>query len=270
MPHKPKTNRIGEKQIQNCGWEAEIIGYRNASDMDVRFSDGIEVKHRRYDQFRKGKICHPNEKKYQYKKRMKKRIGEKRMQKCGLEAEIIDYRNNSDMDIQFPDGAKIKHKTYDEFNKGSIYHPNENRYKKHMRQRIGEKRVQKCGLEAEIIDYQSTKNITVMFLDKIIVNKKEYQRFQQKKIGHPTINRHFHRYIGTIFPKDRSKIYNTNIHGIAYIINDTYYYFCHCPICNMHEIWTFNDIKNHKCNHTLVKEREKIAQAYIATIRPTQ
>lgn len=195
------------------------------------------------------------------------RIGEKRMQNCGLEAEIIDYHNADNMTIQFSNGTETHKKNYKEFVKGRLCPPNQprNKYK-----RISEKQMQNCGLEAEIIGYQMAKDMVIMFSDNIIINNKEYQSFQEGRVGHPTISPHFHRYIGRVYPKDRSKIYYTEIHGIAYIINNVCYYFCHCPICNAHEIWTFNKIKDHKCNHSIVKERNEIAQAYIATIRPTQ
>lgn len=205
-----------------------------------------------------------------YKNLKTTRIGEKRMQNCGLEAEIINYRSTIDVDIKFSNGTKIKHRRYNDFTRGLIRHPHAKRFKKYMHQRIGDKQTQNCGLEAEIIDYQLAKNITIMFSDNIILNNKDYRYFQTKGIAHPAINPHFHRFIGTIYPNDKSKIYHTNIQGIAYVMNDTYYYFCHCPICNAHEIWAFNEIKNHKCNRRLVKERKELAQAYIEMIQSTQ
>lgn len=266
MPHN--INHIGEKQIQNCGLEAKIIDYRNNRDVDVQFPDRTEIKHRRYEEFRHGKICHPNIGRYEIY--MKKRIGEKRMQNCGLEAKIIAYRKSTDIDIEFSDGTKVKHKDYNKFIKGKIRHPKIKLRRKRMCERIKEKQVQNCGLEAEIIEYYGVDDMTIIFSDKIIRTKKSYSCFQQKRIGHPTINPHFCRSIGTIHPKDKSKIYHTNIQGIAYVMNNTYYYFCHCPICNAHEIWTFDEIKNHKCNHRLVKERKELAQAYIEMIQSTQ
>lgn len=253
--------RIGEKHMQNCGLEAEIIGYRNSGNIDVRFPDGTIVEHRGYNKFTRGLIAHPNIN--QYKKQANERIGEIRMQNCGHKAEITEYRNAGDIDIEFPDGATVEHRTYTDFTTGSINHPNIDRYKRHANERIGEKHMQNCGLKAEIIGYRNSEDIDIRFPDGTIVEHKRYCKFMNKSIGHPTINAPFNNNIGKIYPKGRSKIYHTEIHGIAYIIDDTYYYFCHCPICQAHEIWTFNEIKSHKCNQKLAEERDE----YIQTLK---
>lgn len=188
------------------------------------------------------------------------RIGEKRMQNCGLEAEIIGYRKAKDMDVRFPDGTIVEHRGYHNFTKGSIDHPDNSRYKNHATQRIGETRIQNCGLEAEIIEYRNANDMDFIFPDGSKTEHKSYRNFTKKTIGHPTIYRLFCENIGKIYPKGRSKIYHTKIQGIAYVSNNTYYYFCHCPMCQAHEIWTFNEIKSHKCNQELAKERDEFIQ----------
>lgn len=257
MAPNPRMDRIGEKHIQNCGLEVEIIGYRNSKDMDVRFPDGATVEHRAYQQFTRGSINHPSIDRY--KKYANKRIGEIHMQNCGLEAKIIEYRNIRDIDVKFPDESVVKHRVYVDFIKGSINHPDIDRNKKQIK-RIGEIQIQNCGLEAEIIGYRNADDIDVRFTDGTIVEHRAYCHFTNKIIGHPTIDI---RDIGKIYPKGRSKIYHTEIHGIAYVSNNIYYYFCHCPICQAHEIWTFNEIKSHKCNQKLAEERDE----YIQTLK---
>lgn len=190
------------------------------------------------------------------------RIGEKHRQKCGLEVEIIAYRNNQDVNVRFTDGTIIEHRTYTDFKRGNICHPNDDRYKTQKNKRIGKKHIQNCGLEAEIIDYNNVGDITIAFPDGIIVKQKIYRNFMIGAIKHPTLNLHHNRNIGKIYPKSKSKIYHTEIHGIAYTINNTHYYFCHCPICQTHEIWTFNEIKLHTCNQKLAKERDKFIQTF--------
>lgn len=248
--YKHANERIGKKQIQNCGLEAEIIEYRSASDMDVRFPDGTTVEHRAYSDFKKGSIDHPN--------KAANRIGKTHIQKCGLETEIIEYRKSDDIDIRFPDGTIVEHRTYGQFKRGSINHPNINRYETRINERMSKKRTQKCGLEAEIIKYRKSTDIDIRFSDGTIVEHTRYDSFNRRKIKHPTINTHFN--IERIYPRSKSKIYHTEIHGIAYVIDNTYYYFCHCPKCQTHEIWTFNEIKSHKCNQKLAKERDKFIQ----------
>lgn len=56
----PKENRIGERNLMNCGMEAEIITYRNASDIDIKFDDGTIVEHRQYREFRNGIVLPKN------------------------------------------------------------------------------------------------------------------------------------------------------------------------------------------------------------------
>ena len=51
-----KVNRIGEKKIMNCGDECEIIAYRKAMDIDVRFSTGEVIYNNCYSNFKKGEI----------------------------------------------------------------------------------------------------------------------------------------------------------------------------------------------------------------------
>ena len=48
--------RVGEKNIMNCGLEAEIIAYRSYKDIDVKFEDGYIAYNRSYDRFKNGKI----------------------------------------------------------------------------------------------------------------------------------------------------------------------------------------------------------------------
>ena len=50
-------DRTGEKGIMNCGIEVEIIRYKNNTDIDVLvLSTGEVIQHRRYGDFKRGKI----------------------------------------------------------------------------------------------------------------------------------------------------------------------------------------------------------------------
>ena len=51
-------NRLGETRMMNCGMEATIIRYGNATDIDVRFEDGKVVGHKVYNRFKRGEIAH--------------------------------------------------------------------------------------------------------------------------------------------------------------------------------------------------------------------
>lgn len=108
-------NCLGETRMMNCGMEATIIRYRNNADIDVRFEDGGVGEHKRYGEFKKGRIANTNIK--------ASRLGETRMMKCGMEATIIRYRNNMDIDVRFEDGKVVEHREYGNLKKGRIAHP---------------------------------------------------------------------------------------------------------------------------------------------------
>ena len=106
-------NYFGETRMMNCGMEATIIRYGKYTDIDVCFEDGAMVKHKAYSAFKKGYIAHPN---------TKDRLGETRMMNCDMEATIIRYENNRDIDVRFEDGKVVGHKAYGTFKRGEIAH----------------------------------------------------------------------------------------------------------------------------------------------------
>ncbi len=112
---KKADNRIGEKVKATNGQEMEIIVYRKASDIDVRFEDGTIVKNTKYHSFKNGEIENPNF--YNF------RIGETKIANCGEPMKIIAYRSSSDIDIEFEGGIIVGHKNYRWFKKGEIGHP---------------------------------------------------------------------------------------------------------------------------------------------------
>lgn len=61
--HVKKTDRIGEQRMATNGQMMEIVGYRDAHDIDVRFEDGGKAKHKTYLAFCKGGIRNPKTKK---------------------------------------------------------------------------------------------------------------------------------------------------------------------------------------------------------------
>lgn len=100
------------------------------------------------------------------------RIGEKKILNCGMEAEIIDYQNKDDMSIKFIDGTIREHIRYVNWSSGKIKHPALSIKPKSIKAKqcnlkmskalhVGEKNKMNCGMEAEIIEYNGFKNITV-------------------------------------------------------------------------------------------------------------
>lgn len=49
-------NRIGERRVMNCGEECEIVEYRNANDITVKFIKTGELVESRYNKFKRGNI----------------------------------------------------------------------------------------------------------------------------------------------------------------------------------------------------------------------
>ena len=173
-----KIDRLGETRMMNCGMEATIIRYGNSRDIDVHFGDGTIVKHRTYDQFKKGEIAKQNIKTF-----AEVRLGETRVMKCGMAATIIRYGNSGDIDVRFEDDTIIKNRQYGQFKKGTIVNQD---IKASAESRLGETRMMNCGMEATIIRYESAKDMDVCFKDGAIATCKDYKRFRKGGIAHPS------------------------------------------------------------------------------------
>ena len=181
------SERIGERRMMNCGVEAEIIAYTSAKDITVKFADGTIARNKAYDSFKKGKIQNPN-----LIIDTSKRVGERRIMNCGMEAEIIEYKSCSNITVKFSDTTVVCHKSYEKFIRGRIKNPNiDTLTAKNAANRIGECRIMTCGMKAEIIGYNSTSDITVRFSDGTVVPHKAYGSFLRGNIANPncsTIN----------------------------------------------------------------------------------
>ena len=174
-----KTDRLGKTKMMSCGMEATIIRYGGATDIDVHFEDGTVVKHKTYRAFKKGGIANPN-----MKVSAEDRLGETRMMNCGMEATIIRYNTNKDIDVRFKDGAVVKHRKYREFKKGEIANPN---IKASAENRLGETKMMNCGMEATIIQYKNAMDIDVRFEDGAVVEHRRYAQFKGGNIANPNV-----------------------------------------------------------------------------------
>ena len=101
------------------------------------------------------------------------------MMKCGMECEIIKYRDYHDIDVEFTDKTILQHRSCNQFNQRSIKNPNIK--PKHL----GETKTMNCGMKATVIDYITDDNITIQFEDGIIVKNRSYGNFKKGSIGHP-------------------------------------------------------------------------------------
>ena len=108
------------KEMKN-GQKARVIAYRGVNDVDIEFEDNTVVKNRSLSTFRSSSVRNPN-----YNST---RLGEERIMRNGQKAKIVGYRTCKDIDIEFEDGTKVEHKTYQHFKQGFIYNPNCNNSK---------------------------------------------------------------------------------------------------------------------------------------------
>lgn len=172
-PKEQAKRRLGEKRTMNCGLEAEIIRYGAYADTDVRFEDGYIARHAAYKEFLNGSIRPPID-----------RVGETNIMNNGLKATIIAYRKHIDMDVRFEDGSVAEHIEYRNFMEGRVARPQDSRRNK-RKLRIGEKKMMKCGLEAEIVAYRISEDMDVRFPDGVVVKNVQYANFKRGMVGHP-------------------------------------------------------------------------------------
>lgn len=202
-----KQNRENLEKIMKCGLKCKIVTYKNYRDITVVFENGVMVEHRNFAEFKRGTIVpdktyikrnkqqyfsikqHKNINSKNNENLRQERLHEKRIMKCGMECEIIEYINAKNISVQFTDGYEVKNRTYSDFKNGKIVNKNLPKIVKHKNERIGLKSIMNCGLECKIIEYESATNITVEFLnDKTIIKNRKFADFQLGKIKHPNFN----------------------------------------------------------------------------------
>ena len=139
--------KTGEEMEQECGVVARILEARDlekGGGITVEFLDDHSKKDCSYRRFREGKVSHPNQKDNKY---LGSRKGEKRRMKCGLDAQIIEYRNANDMDVLLSDNTLLKEVAYKSFAHGVLKPAT----RKQPRKKIGDVIRQASGLDAELL-----------------------------------------------------------------------------------------------------------------------
>lgn len=156
--------------IANNGQEMTIIAFRSTTDVDVQFSDGTIVEHRKYDDFLRGKIRNPNY-----------RINETSVHKNGETMRVVAYRESADIDVQFDDGTIVSHTSYSSFLKGTVrkitYDDRKNREGKTNTARNGQKMT--------VTKYRNSQDVDVKFEDGTIVKHRRFSDFLSGLIGNP-------------------------------------------------------------------------------------
>ena len=191
-------DRTGETNVMSNGQVAEIIRYGRYSDIDVRFSDGYIAEHCTYDKFSSGHIRNPNLRakprrnpetsvkaaKTRLERLRRERIGESKQMANGLYAEIIEYKNSTNMFLRFEDGVEVFCNSYLRFQTGYVMHPDHKGVaakKAKLRNselRKGEKSVSKStGLSMTITEYRSNTDIDVLFENGVLKKHIRYNNF---------------------------------------------------------------------------------------------
>lgn len=214
--------RVGEVGYNNNGQKMTIIAYRNFEDIDVQFEDGNIAYHKRYDNFKKGKIANKNS-----------RVGDVCYNSKGQKMTIIRYGNCNDIDVKFEDGTVAINKTYKNFTSGNICKPSI---------RVGELRVNSIGILMELIEYVDCKSIKIRFEDGSVCTS-DYNSFSKGVIGHPTL-----RMSGISLCKG-STFGLFDVKKFMYRTDNKrdVNYLCQCRKCGYKDILTPTEMLNHKC-----------------------
>ena len=160
------------------------------------------------------------------------RLGETRMMNCDMDATIIRYGNNKDIDVRFKDGTVVKHKAYNAFEKGNIANTN---IKVSAENCLGETRMMNCGMEATIVRYRKYTDIDVRFEDGAVAKHKLYDPFKKSKIAHPSISQ-----------RDGSKDFHGFICKQGFKDEDRVLYECICKHCGLEDVLTPQEMIEHE------------------------
>lgn len=185
---KNTAQYLGQSQRNNAGDVMTVLVYRNSNDIDVQFDDGTIVSHRSVDDFRHGSILNPNStnsRDSRLRQQALSRLGEIHYNKLNESVTIIAYRNSEDVDVKFNDGSVRQHVTYLAVRRGQV--------RKHGNimpgndSRIGEQYHNQQGLLTTIIEYYTSRDVTVQFEDGTICRHLRYGNICRGCVKHPNM-----------------------------------------------------------------------------------
>lgn len=182
--HSPK-DRVGQTNKASNGLMMTIEVYRNATDIDVRFENGVLVQHKAYKEFLTGTIGCPG---YgRFTDTLSRYIGKQITASNGQLMEVVAGDNHDDLTVRFEDGTEVQHVRSSSFFKGSVVNPNFT-HKDILKERfVGLTNIAKNGLKMTIVDFRGYNDIDIMFEDGVKVCHKNMQHFRSGDIKHPNI-----------------------------------------------------------------------------------
>ena len=175
--NKMSNIRIGEKSMGSCGLMMEIIAYRSARDLDVRFEDGTIVQHVWYVRFQSGNVKHPIAGKDGI------RLGATNINKEGRKMKISEYISSNNCTIEFEDGVTVK-SYYKAFKDGIVKHPKDGSLR-----HVGEEVIAVNGQKMKLIEWHNNREV-VEFEDGTQVTT-SYRYFSEGKVGNPNYSLSF-------------------------------------------------------------------------------
>lgn len=187
---KNTTQYLGQSKQNNAGDVMTVLAYRNSNDIDIQFDDGTVVSHRSVADFNQGSILNPNSnisRDSRLRQQAPIRLGEIHHNKLNEPMTIIAYRNSQDVDVQFDDGSVRQHVTYLAVQRGQV------RKQGHVMpgddSRVGEKHHNQQGLVMTIIEYFTSRDVTIQFEDGTICQHLRYGNVCRGHVKHPnTLN----------------------------------------------------------------------------------
>lgn len=234
-----EKERLHMKKRMNNGLLAEIIRYHARNDITVRFEDGVE-KDTTFGQFLKGTVSHPDLDSYkiQTRKDAQKRIGEEKLNTDGHMMKIICYTDSGDIDIERDDGLIAEHRSYQNFQRGSIS------FCRHHNC-VGERYQANNGLWMEIIASEDKNNhsyVTVRFEDGVVISHRAYDTVKKGEVSHPNL--------------PTQKMFD-DFHGFCRIpgsapvwLGQKRFYPCKCKVCNTEDVLTPQQMIEHAKTHS--------------------
>ena len=200
----PKNDYMNTQFAINDDISAIIVEYTDYHHVKILDSIGISrIVSMDYLKRNKHKVVKKSEKMTKKRNNINYkaiRIKEKRMMRCGMYATIIDYCNSHDITVQFDDGTIVFHKEYRSFINGNIKNANIKKEKKYKRkkeitnkkilaERNGQRAKMRCGMNATIIDYNKSNDMTVRFDDGYIATHIRYSDFLKGHVANHNLTK---------------------------------------------------------------------------------
>lgn len=176
---KRNSLHLFEENVMSNGMKCTIVEMTSCRDITVMFEDGVIVRDRDYGSFKKGNIAHPDE---TSEAKKNKRLFQKRIMNNGHEATVIEYDGWDKLVIEFDNGEKVYNRNWWSFENGKIGLPSS-----YVKNCIGERKLQKRGMFAEIISCVDANHIDVRFDDGTIIKNRKYSDFINGIIGNPNL-----------------------------------------------------------------------------------